>query len=154
MMENVRILSVCEQPELIEETAKWQSSKWSVPMQAYLDSMEEGKHSTSGVPAWYVIKNDAGQIIAGVGIIENDFHKSKELRPNLCALFVEPEYRKQGLARMLLDHACEKLAEHGITTAYLCTDHTEFYEHCGWNFHCMVEEDSGGTCRLYRHEMK
>ena len=37
------ILSVCEHPELIELAAKWQSSKWSVPLQAYLDSMEEGK---------------------------------------------------------------------------------------------------------------
>ena len=93
-----------------------------------------------------------GDLIPAV-VIENDFHKSKELRPNVCALFVEPAYRKQGLARLLLDHACEKLAEHGITTAYLCTDHTDFYERCGWSFHCMVEEDSGGTCRLYKHEM-
>lgn len=153
-MEKRTIIPVCGHPELFEEVAAWQSSKWNVPKQAYLDSMEEGRTTENGVPAWYVIKNEEGGIIAGVGVIENDFHKSKELRPNVCALFVEPAYRKQGLARLLLDHACEKLAEHGITTAYLCTDHTDFYERCGWSFHCMVEEDSGGTCRLYKHEIK
>lgn len=153
-MENREIIAVCEHPELIEAAAKWQSSKWKVPMQAYLDSMEEGKTAAGGVPAWYVIKNEANEIIAGVGVIENDFHKSKELRPNVCALFVEPAYRKQGLAGMLLRHACEKLSDKGINTAYLCTDHTEFYERYGWEFHCMVEEDGGGTCRLYKHEMK
>ena len=154
MMEKREIISVCENPELFEATAQWQSSKWKVPKQAYLDSMEEGKQTTDGVPAWYIIKNEDDAIIAGVGVIENDFHKSKELRPNVCALFVEPDYRKQGLAGLLLQHVCEQLAEKGITTAYLCTDHTEFYERYGWEFHCMVEEDGGGTCRLYKHEMK
>lgn len=153
-MERPKIIAVCDHPDLFEAVAQWQHSKWKVPVQAYLDSMEEGRSTQSGVPAWYVMKNEAGEIITGVGVIENDFHKSKELRPNVCALFVEPEYRKQGCAKALLDHTCEKLAEQGITTAYLCTDHTDFYECCGWIFHCMVQEDSGGTCRLYRHEMK
>lgn len=153
-MERPKIIAVCDHPDLFGAVAQWQHSKWKVPVQAYLDSMEEGRSTQSGVPAWYVMKNEAGEIITGVGVIENDFHKSKELRPNVCVLFVEPEYRKQGCAKALLDHTCEKLAEQGITTAYLCTDHTDFYECCGWIFHCMVQEDSGGTCRLYRHEMK
>ena len=39
---------------------------------------------------------------AGAGVISNDFHNRRDLAPNLCALFVEPAYRRQGIARRLL----------------------------------------------------
>ncbi|MBS4841563.1 MULTISPECIES: hypothetical protein [Clostridium] len=32
---------------------------------------------------------------------------------------------------------------------YLITDHTNFYEKCGWNFLCMVEENDGYMIRMY-----
>ncbi len=150
----MNIITVCEYPELFEEVAKWQSSKWNIPVQAYMDSMEEGRNSKGGIPSWYVIKNEAGAIIAGVGVIENDFHKRKDLRPNVCALYVEEDYRQQGLARKLLDHVCTELYRKGIDTAYLITGHTDLYEHMGWSFYCMVEEDDGNLIRMYKHEMK
>ena len=143
------ITSLSKRPELFEAAADWFSAKWRVPKQAYLDSMAESRESKTGVPEWYVIF-DGSTIIAGLGIIANDFHKRPDLTPNLCALFVEEPYRKQGLAKRLLDHACDDLAAHGIETAYLITDHTEFYEHCGWAFYTMVEEDDGGHARMYR----
>ncbi len=150
----MNIITVCEYPELFEEVAKWQSSKWHIPVQAYMDSMEEGRNSKGGIPSWYVIKNEAEAIIAGVGVIENDFHKRKDLRPNVCALYVEEDYRQQGLARKLLDHVCTELYRKGIGTAYLITSHTDLYEHMGWSFYCMVEEDDGNLIRMYKHEMK
>ena len=146
------IISVCDHPEWIPQAAAWQSSKWNIPLQAYLDSMEEGKTAKSGVPAWYMVLNDKKEIIAGIGIIENDFHKRRDLRPNLCALYVEASYRKQGLAKALLDHCCERLAEKGLHKAYLCTNHTDFYERCGWSFYGMIEEDSSDFCRMYEKE--
>ena len=120
---------------------------------AYLDSMAESQTSQAGVPEWYVI-HDGSAIIAGLGVIANDFHKRPDLTPNLCALFVEEPYRKRGLAKHLLNHACDELTAHGIETAYLITDHTDFYERCGWEFFTMVEEDDGGQARMYRRRTK
>lgn len=53
--------------------------------------------SKSYIPQWYIIVNENNEIIAGAGVIENDFHEYKHLTPNLCALFVEKEYRKREL---------------------------------------------------------
>ena len=145
------IISLCGQPELFRAAADWFSTKWRVPKQAYLDSMEEGRRSVTGVPAWYVIM-DGEEILAGLGVIANDFHRRPELTPNLCALFVEAPYRRQGLARRLLDRACGDLFAHGIETAYLITDHREFYERCGWHFYTMVQEQNGGQARMYRKQ--
>ncbi len=45
------------------------------------------------VPQWYVLVNQRNAIIAGADVIENNFHERKDLRPKLCALFVEKDYR-------------------------------------------------------------
>ena len=84
-----------------------------------------------------------------MGIIENDFHQRKDLPPNLCALFVEPAYRKQDLARKLMDFAKKETAEAGFDKLYLITDHTEFYEKCGWTFYGTIKEDDGAGIRMY-----
>jgi ribosomal protein S18 acetylase RimI-like enzyme len=87
-----------------------------------------------------------------LGVIENDFHKREDLTPNICAVFVADEYRGQGIARKLMDHACEELVKHGITDVYLITSHTDFYERCGWTFYGMIEEDDGNLARAYQHK--
>ena len=146
-MERTTIL-LRDHPEWKERAAAWFHEKWSVPEEAYLESMEACLRREAAVPQWYVV-TEGERIVAGTGIIENDFHKRKDLSPNICAVYVEADCRHQGLARKLLNLACEDLHAYGITDAYLLTSHLDFYEHCGWEFFCMVEEDSGGSARCY-----
>jgi GNAT superfamily N-acetyltransferase len=147
------ILAIDQNPKLLPAAAAWFHSKWGIPEQAYLDSMEESLTAAGGVPRWYVVLDDSGSIAAGLGVIENDFHKRPDLRPNICAVYVEKPYRLRGLARMLLNHACAELALKGAEHAYLITDHTDFYEHCGWSFFGMIEENSGELCRMYHRRL-
>ena len=56
------------------------------------------------------------------------------IKPNICAVFVEPNYRGLGLSRLLLDHICQDMAHRGIRTLYLLTDHDSYYEKLGWTF--------------------
>ena len=115
--------------------------------------MEEGQNSDGAYPLWYVIM-DGERIISGLGVIENDFHERKDLAPNICAVFTEEEYRKQGLSKYLMDLTCAELSRRGCNTAYLITSHTEFYERCGFEFFCSVKEDCGSTARMYRRVSK
>ena len=80
------IIDLRAQKQLMECAAQWFHSKWGVPLQAYLESMNDALTTQSGVPAWYVILNEQEEIIAGLGVIENDFHKRKDLAPNICAV--------------------------------------------------------------------
>lgn len=144
------ILSLTERPELMSAAAEWFHSKWGVPCQEYRTSMEAALKAEHGVPAWYVVLGEAGNILAGIGVIENDFHKRPDRTPNLCALYVEEPFRRQGLARRLLKTAAEQLARQGIAVSYLITDHTDFYERCGWSYIGMVEENDGNMARMYR----
>lgn len=151
-------VSIAERPELLHDAADWFSSKWRIPREAYAESMEEclknekergeGGNKIS-VPQWYVVLKD-GKIIAGAGVIKNDFHNRPDLTPNVCAVYVEKEYRCCGIAGRMLAHVCEKMHESGIDTLYLLTDHTNFYERYGWTYLCPVQGDGDSEpSRMY-----
>ena len=149
-MNGYKIIKIKNHPELISRAADWFHEKWYVPAEEYRNSMEASMQSGVSVPQWYLVVEDS-RIIGGAGVIENDFHRRKDLTPNVCALYVEEECRGQGIAGKLLDHVCRDMLEKGIDTLYLITDHTSFYERYGWKFLCLVEEEEGGLCRMYVH---
>ena len=148
------IVSLCDHPACIPRAAAWFHEKWGVPLEAYLDSMQSALTAQNGVPAWYIIQNEQEEIIAGLGVIENDFHKRPDLAPNICAVYVEESYRRQGVARQMLNHAAEELAAHGVDTVYLITGHTGLYERYGFTFYGMIEEDDGNMIRMYQRSIK
>ncbi len=150
MTELITLKRLQECPELLHTAARWFSRRWGVPEEAYRESMEESLLPQAKVPRWYLALNDKGEIVAGAGIIDNDFHDRKDLTPNLCALFVEEPYRCRGIAGKLLSLARRDCGEMGFDTLYLVTDHTSFYEKYGWTFLTMVKGDDGSMERLYQ----
>ena len=103
------------------------------------------------VPQWYTVM-DGERIIAGCGVIENDFHDRRDLAPNVCAVYVEEDFRNRGIAGELLRFVCQDMNLQGINTLYLLTDHTGFYERYGWEFLCMVRGDGEERMsRMYVH---
>lgn len=145
----MKIQLIKECPDLLQEAAAWFSHKWQIPIEAYLESMEKCIKEKASIPRWYIVLDEKHHIIAGAGVIENDFHKRKDLTPNLCALFVEENYRYRGMAKRLLDFARKDLGTLGYDRVYLVTDHSEFYEKCGWKFFTVVEDDAGLKERMY-----
>ncbi len=148
-----QIIPLRQRPDLKQPLAAWFHQKWGIPEQAYLESMAEClTENSQPVPQWYaVMENDA--IIAGAGVIENDFHDRKDLTPNVCAVYVEKDFRNQGIAGKMLDFICKDMKAMGIDTLYLLTDHTAFYERYGWNFLCMAQGDGEeALSRMYFHK--
>ncbi len=143
------ITAIRDAPGLADAAAGWFSEKWGVPYSEYLESIAASIERPGSVPQWYLVLLE-GRIIAGCGIISNDFHQRPDLTPNLCALFVEEPYRNLGCARALLKNARREAGAMGFDYLYLVTDHTEFYERCGWEFLTMVAESDGGQIRMYR----
>ena len=143
------MLPLRDHPELQSRAADWFAQKWGIPVEEYRESIRLCQAQKQGVPQWYLVLDGTGAPIAGAGVIENDFHRRPDLRPNLCALYVEPGFRGQGLARALLDQIRQDLAAMGEARLYLVTDHTDFYERCGWEFLTLVQDDDGGWERMY-----
>ena len=146
----LRYIELRERPELKASAVAWFHSKWGVPQEAYLECMEAYFDEKTEY-GWYLCLDD-DQIVGGLGVIENDFHDRKDLSPNVCAVFTDESYRKQGIAGNLLNMVVDDLRSKGITPVYLVTDHIGFYERYGWEFLCMVQGDGEpDMTRMYVH---
>ena len=146
-----KIVRIADRPELKRRAAEWFSGKWGIPTEEYTGSMEESMKKVTAVPQWYLAL-EGDRIIGGLGVIENDFHNRKDLRPNVCAVYTEEDRRRRGVAGELLRFACLDMERRGIGTLYLITDHDSFYERYGWEFFCMAQGDGDEKpSRMYIH---
>ena len=150
VLRNEVCIPVRSRPEAKEEIAAWFSERWSIPLEAYRQSIQDCLRQGGGVPQWYVVVR-GNSIIAGCGVIGNDFHERTDLTPNVCAVYVDEAYRNRGIAGFMLEYVCEDMARMGFPTLYLLTDHTGFYERYGWRFYCMAMGDDGELSRMYVH---
>lgn len=145
----IEIVNLANHHSLQKEAAKWFSDKWDIDEAIYLESiMKEGV-----IPNWFVAV-EGDKIIAGAGVIENDFHNRPDLTPNICALYVEKTHRGQRLSEKLFNEIEMYLSSQGINKVYLITDHEGLYEKYSWSFETLVEEDeTNEQIRLYGKEI-
>lgn len=149
-MNNYKYINLAEKSSIKDEAANWFHSKWNIPKEAYLECMNAYLKGETNY-GWYLcLDND--RIVAGMGVIENDFHNRKDLSPNVCAVYTEEDYRGKGIAGRLLNMVVDDCRQKGISPLYLVTNHTGFYEHYGWEFVCMVQGDGEPEMsRMYMH---
>ena len=149
-MDDLVFTDLRKKPALKETAAEWFEDKWRIPKEAYLACMRAYlAHETEY--GWYLWL-DGDKIVAGLGVIENDFHERKDLTPNICAVYTEEAYRCRGIAGRLLDMVVEELRGKGISPVYLLTDHVGFYERYGWEYLCPVQGDGEPEpSRMYIH---
>lgn len=149
-MKNYIFTTLRQHPELKDKAATWFSLKWNIPAKEYLKCMEEYLDGKSEY-GWYLCL-DEDKIIGGLGVIDNDFHERKDLTPNICAVYIEDNYRCKGIAGNLLNLAVIDLRNKGISPVYLVTDHIGFYERYDWKFLCLVQcKRDSNKSRLYVH---
>ena len=94
MKKQYTYITLREKPDIKESAAEWFHQKWGVPAQAYLECMDAYLSGETDM-GWYLCL-DEDKIVGGLGVIENDFHDRKDLSPNVCAVYVEEDYRCQG----------------------------------------------------------
>lgn len=149
---SIKIAALRQEPQLLETMARWFPHTFGVPEEAYRESMAQCLAGPGPVPQWYGAM-EGERMVGGLGVIENDFHDRPDLAPNVCAVYVDGLWRRQGVAGKLLRYVCADMAALGVETLYLVTSHTTFYERYGWTFECIVN-DSEGPVRLYRHSQR
>lgn len=119
-----------------------------MPKDAYLECMDSYLHGDTEYGRYLCLCG--GRITGGLSVIENDFRCRKDLSPNICAVYTDPQYRCRGIAGELPDMAVGDLKAKGISPVYLLTGHTGFYERYGREFLCRVlGDDEEKPSRMY-----
>ena len=73
--------------------------------------------------------------VGTISLFENDLKERRDLSPWLGALYVDKEFRNQGIAKQLIDRIIEIAKEMKKDKIYLRTEHaSEYYKKLGWIF--------------------
>ena len=134
----MKVIHLREHPEYLQEAIAYFQSKWASPasMKVYEDSLTHSFADTD-LPQWFLLVDNQAAAVPSIigcgGLITNDFISRMDLMPWLCALYVDPHYRRQGGARLLIETIKQSAATAGFSTLYLCTDLVSFYEKFGFD---------------------
>jgi len=124
---NLTIISLRQQPEQLELFLNFFVRHWHNEA-VYRDCLTACLSSASPLPQWYLLVNQADDIIGGAGLITNDFISRMDLWPWLCALYIEELYRGKAYGKELIEHVRREAARLGFAHLYLCTGHIGYYE--------------------------
>lgn len=155
----MEVIRLKEHPEYLREAIAYFQAKWasSASMKVYEDSLTHS-FSDSVLPQWFLLVDnqvpDTPAIIGCAGLITNDFISRMDLMPWLCALYVDPNYRRQGGARLLIETVQQSAAAAGFSTLYLCTDLVSFYEKFGFELVGTGYHPWGEESMIYRYPLQ
>ncbi|WP_288430700.1 GNAT family N-acetyltransferase [uncultured Agrobacterium sp.] len=90
-----------------------------------------------------LVAHEGETYCGSVLVIENDLDERPQLAPWIAALWVDPEYRKQGVAAELISRARQHAAALGYAVCYLCatTEKRPYYLKQGFT---LLEENVTG----------
>jgi len=114
----------------------------------YKNCIENSLSIDNALPKFYLmIENDT--IIGSYALLTNDLISRQDLIPWFACLYVDENYRNQGIAKKLLAHGLNESYKKGYDMLYLCTDLTDFYEKYGWNYFDIGYHLNGDKTNIY-----
>lgn len=143
-------------PELVKTVSEWIYHEFAEPAGVTFRETHE-KFSQTGInlfPITFIAVQN--QDCAGtVSLFENDLKTQWALTPWLASLYVFPQYRNQGVARELIQHALNKAEEMGYGAVFLRTEQTaEYYKKMGWKFVYRAQDEKAAETEVYRYDLK
>ena len=114
----------------------------------YKNCIENSFSDDNSIPKFYILL-DEDKIIGSYALLSNDIISRQDLMPWFACLFIDENYRNQGLAGKLIKHGLCEAQKKGFYTLYLSTDLNEFYEKKGWNYYSKGYSVSGDEIKIY-----
>jgi GNAT superfamily N-acetyltransferase len=132
----MELYTLKQKPEYLDQVAKWLYLEWGIKTKgssilAVKEKLKTFKN-TDKIPINYVALK--GEHLAGTfNLMLSDPPERKDLSPWFGSLYVEPNYRNQGIGTYLLKSAVSKAKIMGIQKLYLCTPtQQKMYARLGW----------------------
>lgn len=118
----------------------------------YKDCIENSISNDKYLPKFYLMV-DKDKIIGSYALLTNDLISRQDLFPWFACLFVDENYRNQGLANELIKHSINESQKRGFNTLYLSTELDDFYENKGWKYYSKGYTVFGDTIKIYSKKL-
>ncbi len=132
----MKIVNLSERPEFVDILAAWHYREWG---DLYPAETQEGFKkdlltclSPEAVPATFIAINN-NVLLGSISILHKDMDIDELWSPWLGNLYVNPDYRQQGIGKQLIHHLLAYCATHEVKQLYLFTPASRsYYENLGW----------------------
>ncbi len=130
----MKIINLSDRPEFKEQVTDWLWQAFgSENSRDFFASVVQSSLSGADLPQTYIAL--AGETLAGtVGLWRCDLISRQDLTPWLAALYVDEEFRSQGLGQQLQAFVLEQSRRSGFREVYLYAEFTGYYERFGWQY--------------------
>ena len=118
----------------------------------YKNCIENSVHDDRTLPKFYLLL-DLKKIIGSYALLRNDLISRQDLHPWFACLFVDENYRNQGLANDLIQHSFGEARKRGFDQLYLSTELDGFYEKNGWKYDSIGFTVFGDRIKIYSKEL-
>jgi len=132
----MKLYALKQKPEYLSQVAEWLYHEWGkITEESSLlivgEKLKKFKN-TDKLPINYIALVE-GNLVGTFNLMLSDPPKRKDLSPWFSSLYVDPNYRNQGIGTLLVKSAIIKAKELGIKKLYLCTSNRqEMYAKLGW----------------------
>ena len=146
----MKIELITQKSDLLEKGIEYFWKQWGNEsnFNFYKDCIENSLSDNKSLPKFYLMLDD-DKIIGSYALLTNDLISRQDLLPWLACLYVEENYRKQGLAHQLLQHGISESKNRGFDHLFLSTDLEGFYEKKGWEYFSKGYNAFGDGLKIY-----
>jgi GNAT superfamily N-acetyltransferase len=125
-----RIVTIDDRPDLLPQVIEWERSEWG---DAWGEDVRHFVEQEGGKTVFVML--DCSVPIGCAMLLRYDMTTRKDLSPWLGGIYVDKEYRQQGVASELVLHALEIARQLNTATWWLYTASSRsLYERLGWKF--------------------
>ena len=135
-MNTLKIIKLKAKHHGINTVANWTFNEWGHLRPG--NTLEDTIHRLQGglgdniVPSIYLAEMD-NKPIGTVSLVECDMHIRRQYTPWVASVYVDTEWRNQGIGSKLMNHVENQAKTNGIKNAYLFTPNKQkMYSRLGW----------------------
>lgn len=115
----------------------WMFNWWGIPDGKSIEWVThymKYSFNKNKLPLTIVVFNEQNEEVAMCQVTMHDLDVRPDIYPYIANLYVQENYRGNGLVKVLLDKALSEAKKLGITELYIYTQHIGLYEKYGWKF--------------------